>query len=381
MVHAEDSRATANVLALQRSVGNRMLARTLAAPRRMLARLQATAAFHTAASQGVAFDQSLGIVENRLDAYHINDVGLAQLRNSAVVADQQAFADRQMADLDALEKAIYAWLAPVAGRPARSGVALTAANALLDDVQVTHRQFVNGYVHANNLELWTADPLQPAARTALNLDWNQLRNAAPGAGPLRVTDQARQNVGAPAQQVAGFTDEMRAMHARLLSRPDGRQLLHDLLASARTPEVSVEPYNPAYVAMFGGGAEASADIRANALATGGTVAVPVANQGSSTTMAVSAGMRDSEVQNVDSQNRPIAAPAFILYAHELIHAHHNMQGRNRANLQPNLYQAGTPLADWENAEEHAAIDTGFEPISENSIRAEHQLPARYGHVN
>jgi hypothetical protein len=370
------------VIALQRSVGNHAVARLLARPRRTLARLQTAAAFHAAASGGGAFDQSLDSVETQLEMCHVNEEGLAQLRTSAVVADQQTYADRRMADLDALEKLIYAWLRPRDGHPPRQGAPLTAANALLDDVQATHRQFVNGYVHARNLQLWAADAPSGAARATLNADWDALRNAQPNAGHVRVTEQARPGAGAPAQQIPGFADEMRAMHARLLSRPSGRQLLHDLLNGPHNPEVSVEPYNPAVVALFEGmaGAEANADARAQALVHGGsTMTHPVANVGSSTTMAVQSGLRDSQEHNVDSQNRPISAPAYILYAHELVHAHHNMQGRNRASIGSPRYDNGGDLYAWENAEEHAAIATEFEPISENSIRAEHGLPARFGH--
>jgi len=85
----------------------------------------------------------------------------------------------------------------------------------------------------------------------------------------------------------------------------------------------------------------------------------------------------------DMNGKPIEIPFFITLAHELIHAYHNTYGKNKR------HEFTMDTRVWSTDEEYKTI-VGFpskkpfrmEPkITENTIRREHRLPERFGHIS
>jgi hypothetical protein len=97
-----------------------------------------------------------------------------------------------------------------------------------------------------------------------------------------------------------------------------------------------------------------------------------AGAGGSTTIRFDADLTDTSVVAFDAAGHELAAPIWSILGHELIHAEHNAAGRNRRNLAPRTSAA------YGNREEEETIATGS-GVTENALRSEHGLPARFGH--
>jgi hypothetical protein len=326
-------------------------------------------------------------------------------------ATHQAFYDGQTRDLDALEHDIYTWLDENRLNPATRAFMPSVLN-VLDGVQAEH-QAVIGEVHQRNLNLWTPDrdQLGGVEQGRLQQAWTALRN---GTGLIQGGAGAGQG-----------PDELRAMHARLLSRPRGRELLYRLLdmqvgdqrnravginftpADVRTPQqkARVREYqeelkqvrarldgmadtHPDYDRLIGrqmylvgriddeGGGSNAASARAldkpNASIYG-------ARGGSASSVSVRLGTRDSQDLAYDRQGRPNVSPAWLQYGHELIHAFHFRNAEDRGAEQFDAYR-GTVWGDREEHHTIASLNLFPGAISENDLRAEHGITARYGHT-
>jgi hypothetical protein len=124
---------------------------------------------------------------------------------------QQRAADQRSRQLDEHEHAIYERL-----NSARDTGERRDLLNRLDRLQQAHTAHID-HLHRNNLDLWTADRLSSKQRSRLNESWNELRH---GTGLIRTPGETGNEQS---------NRELRAMHARLLSRPHGRRLLYELL--------------------------------------------------------------------------------------------------------------------------------------------------------
>jgi hypothetical protein len=81
-------------------------------------------------------------------------------------------------------------------------------------------------------------------------------------------------------------------------------------------------------------------------------------------------MTDARLQVFDAARNHIAAPLYVVLGHELIHARHNDRGVNQR-------ERSSVRMEFRNREEELTVDG--EELSENALRREQGLPARYGH--
>lgn len=127
----------------------------------------------------------------------------------------QEYADHRAQALDDAEHHAYRYFGTIKAQGAAGGKRRHMLD-MLDEIQAAHVEHTDT-VHQGNLRLWTPDraTLGQGQREQLDADWDQLRGHT--AGGL---------VQLPADQQG--SRELRAMHARLLSRTHGRSLLHEL---------------------------------------------------------------------------------------------------------------------------------------------------------
>ncbi len=129
----------------------------------------------------------------------------------------QRFADERSKALDQMEHAAYRWMDVNKRSPStrkQHGVMM----GMLDQIQQAHSEHIE-YLHNNNLKLYTPDrdTMGSGEQEKLQSSWNELRN---GTGLIKPPSETDSPQGAR---------DLRAMHARLLSRPAGRELLYGLL--------------------------------------------------------------------------------------------------------------------------------------------------------
>lgn len=321
----------------------------------------------------------------------------------------QAWTDQQTRDLDQIEHQAYTWLNDNRMNPGAKLYMKRVMN-LMDGIQGEHGNVINT-VHQKDLELWTPDrdDLSITEAAKLQTAWGLLRK---GSG----------NIKTPGGTGGGAADEeLRAMHARLLSRPGGRQLLYTLLdqnpLDVKKKKVTINStppdmrpdyqkellhkkrkelktltkkmkgmnsksteYEEAYSAKRGlygdiddlsGGGDAA---KARAI-TGGDAKIGGTGLGSDSRVNVRQGTPDSENLVHDYSGSVLPTPAFIQYGHELIHALHN---RNAVDRTAEDYE--TYKARWQDKEEYQTI-VGIGPgaLSENLLRKEHGIANRYGY--
>lgn len=91
-----------------------------------------------------------------------------------------------------------------------------------------------------------------------------------------------------------------------------------------------------------------------------------------------------EDPSCSKEGNPIKTPFFITLAHELIHAYHNSCGKDAGNKKVSDNEIINFI--WSNLEEFNTImGSTLNPqrknikVSENAIRAEHNIPIRYSH--
>ncbi len=157
---------------------------------------------------------------------------------------------------------------------------------------------------------------------------------------------------------AGFKTMIIDQLAKLMSKPVGRTLLAGIVNGSN--KVTIQP---SATQIYGG---------ANATRGAGTLenADGTAGAGGTTMIQVDANLKDEDVMVYDKAGKEIGLPIFITLGHELIHAKHNSEGRNRRE------KVATDAA-YSNMEEEETIATGT--LTENNLRTEHGLTLRHGH--
>jgi hypothetical protein len=181
--------------------------------------------------------------------------------------------------------------------------------------------------------------------------WNALKS---GSGNIKISE-----TDSAGNAHNGFKDKIVTQFGKLLSKPQGRGLVIGLVNGSQSVTI-----RPSSSQIYGG---------ANAIRGGtGTLENPdgKAGVGGTTIIQVDPDVKDEDIKVKNAEGKEISDPIFIFLGHELIHAQHNAQGRNRRNL---------PASDaaYSNKEEEETIATGS--LTENSLRSEHGLEARYGH--
>ena len=293
---------------------------------------------------------------------------------------KQAYADNAMAELDYMEHQAYNYLKVNKSQARNPGTEKRVIHELLDDIQEAHTETVE-YIHANNLRLYIPDRAGMTQQQSTNLDnnWDAIRN---GTGTITIDSLARSyGPGTSNVNLPDFAKNNRAMFARIMSRPNGRQLVGELLdnSDGNNIPIDIRAYHPDLVNMGVVGAEANPyDNNALARIRGASKKFRRRGTGSGSLVGMQDGLQDSINVNQDASGDDLPSPAFILVAHELIHALHNKQGNNRRNVKSQKYNAGAIHHGWTNQEEHTTIDMG-QGITENDLREEHNLGRRHGH--
>lgn len=151
-----------------------------------------------------------------LDAFHADWSGWGKA--TYYFTGKQTWVDAKLKALDTAEHLLYRLCDLEQERLANSKASRLLLMRLLVEIQEAHIEMVD-YVHTKNLKLYTPDraTLGTAALNQLDADWDALRN---GTGAVKLP------IGA---QFARGNREVRAIHARLLSRPHGRELMRWIL--------------------------------------------------------------------------------------------------------------------------------------------------------
>lgn len=176
-----------------------------------------------------------------------------------------------------------------------------------------------------------------------------------GSGKLKILETDLNGVA-----TAGFKAMMLPKVGLLMSRPKGRELMLGLAAGAH--DVTIRPST----GRINGGAQARRGGDGSLEKADGKAGI-----GSSTTVEIDPTCSDDDNKVHDKDGNEISDPVYIFLGHELIHARHNQEGRNRRGL------AATD-GKYSNREEEETIATGA-GMNENELRAEHGLKARIGH--
>lgn len=309
----------------------------------------------------LAQPQQLTDIDNLIHQYH---------QHAADDTDQGSVHTR-LRLLDQIEHHAYAWFDQ--NRDTEPADAThSSLRALLASVQPDHEALL-GATDAHGHELWTPDrgTLGVHARQQLDADWNNIRT---NQGQIRIHDNPIEDLEI---HDPGFRNRTLSSFARLLSRPHGRGLVHDLdtgghqvnIRPMHPAEQDVRPYN-AITDPIGGHPRAVPDLL-NPLGYH-------AAGGGGSALRVDPRLTDTVTADFDAQGRRIVAPTFITLGHELIHALHNQQGTNREQIEPLRYQDGGDRAGWKDREEYDTI--AHDPVlNENLLRGEHGLSLRHGH--
>lgn len=182
--------------------------------------------------------------------------------------------------------------------------------------------------------------------------WSKLKD---GSGNIKITEK-----DSTGTDHSGFQAEILAHMAKLLAKPVGRGLVTNLVNGATAVTI-----RPSSSQIYGGG---------NAIRGGsGTLENTdgTAGSGGTTIIQIDPGLKDSDVVVYDKDGNEINLPVFITLGHELIHAQHNSEGRNRRNNTASD-------TSYSNQEEEETIATGG--LTENDLRTEHGMTLRHGHA-
>ncbi|MEO6175903.1 MAG: M91 family zinc metallopeptidase [Flavobacterium circumlabens] len=289
----------------------------------------------------------------------------------SITGPTQSSSTNKLKALDTIEHSAYRFLNINVGRntPVSTQLRLLIEN-LLDEVQQEHQKIISTEISKGRVPYFRGEEAlskQQLAQT--HQDW---RSIAAGTGSLDINSATAEDKN---EKPKGFSNEIFSMLHRTMGSAGGRELVHSINSDDKA--VKVYPKHPLSIAMMGGGGTVG---ETQALATG-TLAAPVAGPKQDSILRVEPGMTDTQYPSKDEHGRAILSPAWLLFAHELIHTRHNQLGMNHRKLDGANYVSGMPHEMWSNAEEHATIDLGVPGtnITENSLRAEHGLSKRIGH--
>jgi hypothetical protein len=312
------------------------------------------------------------------------------LDSGEVSEDQQRLANFIAWCLDQLEHKVYARLNAIQqGEDAIADPKNDEFRALGDDldlIQEQHRRYIASIIE-NKLQLWVRGTVEEWIEA--NEDWN---------GVLENKRGIRIEKGSSPE----FRNETYANIAKLLSRQNGRKLVHSLLSAGnaleiRTPDPEVIDRMRKY--LIGQGDSPEAVEKALVKEYGGMAGPERGkgnlhgvkkgpkglerNSGLRSTMSMRTGLKDSESTSVDRHGKLIFSPNFIELGHEMIHALQNIRGANVKDVNEKAYAGSS----WENMSEHSVItgtdlmkellDTEY--MTENLLREDHGLGVRHGH--
>lgn len=186
--------------------------------------------------------------------------------------------------------------------------------------------------------------------------WSKLK-ANSTAGRLSITKMDENK-----KEHNNFQKMVLAKLGTLLARKQGRQLLQGLAAGGH--EVMIAPLADA--------AEGAHALPENRRETERDLKSGKAGKGSKVFVYVDPNLSDDTVKAFDADFEELANPGFLVLGHELIHAKHMVEGTTAP-------KGEKPLIDpeYHELEEEETIASG--KISENALRQEHGLKARFGH--
>ncbi|MGB8647429.1 MAG: DUF4157 domain-containing protein [Anaerolineae bacterium] len=238
---------------------------------------------------------------------------------------------------------------------------------LLDDI---HLEFNNKIAQGGKLYAADQDTMGGTAVKEMDDDWDKL---VKGTGSVTVSNVGNDQKALETTE-PGFKTEVLSAFARLMSKPKGRELVHKILTEGGPGAKSIG-FRPLLRSNAESGVIAAAGAKDEALAINKSKSVTPTGTG--TGIKLPAGYRDTDVRTHDTAGDETLAPMFVMLAHELIHALHNLRGTNQKETE---YTEHDPKHIWEHLEEEQTISTGTE-ITENMVRGEHGLTARHGHTH
>lgn len=286
---------------------------------------------------------------------------------------------------------------------------------LLDDIQAEHKKEITKTVD-KGYKLWTPTRATMNKKQRQKLDnlWSATTTGRDLRGQnskLKILNESRPGPNGKRERYDDFHRDIHAHTARLLSGPQGRELVSDLVygdkATHIRPAHSTDRADFAYVTPGlnehkSPGQEREATKEAYAIEDPHAPGGFRRRQGVGSQVTVNPGLTDTALSHRDEtarditgqgQGNAILSPAFLIYAHELGHARNNLRGQNRIKHLPHLYDANrlsqqrvnnrlalgnvVPppgqelLTRWRNPEEHQNITQ-----TENPVRDEHGLSRR-----
>lgn len=288
-----------------------------------------------------------------------------------VMGPTQSTSTDKLKALDIIEHSAYGFLNTNVGKnnPVSNQLRQLIEN-LLNEVQQEHQKVISTEISKGRVPYFRGqEALSKHQLAQTHQDW---RSIVAGTGSLEINSATVED---KKEKPKGFSNEIFSMLHRTMGSAGGRDLVHSINSDDK--EVKVYPKHPLSIEMMGGGGTVG---ETQALATG-SLAAPVVGPKQGSTLRVEPGMTDTQYPSKDKHGRAIVSPAWLLFAHELIHTRHNQLGMNHRKLDGADYVEGKPQAIWSNAEEHATIDLGVPGanVTENSLRDEHGLSKRIGH--
>lgn len=322
----------------------------------------------------------LRYIEERIEIYNRQ----AKKDEDRIAAGRQPYRlDERQKLLNQIQRSVYRWIAQNPSSHRKN-----AALDLLDDVQREHLGTIkDGLAARRGFKLYADGIANRREQRQLDDMWRELVS---GTGKIRISEVDPLTVGILGEvRIPGFKEEILAAFARLLALPRGRRVVQKMLNQSKT--VTVVPMNPLsnLILKEPGGYSAPTDDEdlhtANMTSQGEKLKQMVDRRhnpvGSDVTIGILPGLRDSKIwlggmYPSDVENfHELHSPVFLILAHELLHAKHQIRGRDRGNVIGNYDLS--PAISFTNAEELRVIETG--KTSENKFRRDLDLGMRVGH--
>lgn len=161
---------------------------------------------------------------------------------------------------------------------------------------------------------------------------------------------------------AGFQAKVLAQLGKLMSRPNGRQVVSAIILGSK--KVTIRPLDDA---KDGAHAAAVSPEHASRAIDGKKGA------GSDVVVGMDPDFTDDTIKAFDADYNEIHQPVFATLGHELIHAKHATEGSLAPREQHPSHE------HYDDLEEEETIAGDSEGLSENAIRADHGLTPRFGH--
>jgi hypothetical protein len=391
----------------------------LAAPQgesapRPIQRLITTANYQTRFSDQRSFfglrsaysDASFQAIHDSINSFH-------NVPQHVQDAGGEAVNHYKLRHLHEAEHQAYQWHHTNRANPGHAQMA--NVKTLLDDIQAEHKKQIAKTVD-KGYKLWTPTraTMNPAQIKHLDNLWSATTKGADTKGQkskLRIFNESRPGPNGKREKYADFHRDIHAHTARLLTGPQGRGLVNDLVYGKHSthirPAHSTDRADFAYVTPDinehnSPALQDAATKEAYAIEDSNTPGGFRRRKGVGSQVTVNPGLRDTELSHRDEtarditgqgQGNAILSPAFLIYAHELGHARNNLRGQNRIKHLPHLYDANRLsqnrvnarlalgnvippagqelLTRWRNPEEHQNITQ-----TENPVRDEHGLSRR-----